>query len=250
MNRAVVFLDVLGFKQMIDTLSLEQLATKYEQMIDNANALNTKLPQPGRTSETTNSYCKHFIFSDSIILIANDDSDGAFIDIVLFTWKLLQVSIVNGMPLRGAITYGEIYVNENKNIVLGKALTNAYLLEGQQDWIGVIFDKIVIQRYQTLLKSHDVYDELLYNYNVPLKEGKTCEFRVLNWRLNLLSSIGIKPLFKNPEKIDSVQQKIDNTLAFSSHIANRGNLYSQIEPFHNMHWYGDPPPFKPPIDGY
>jgi hypothetical protein len=77
------------------------------------------------------------------------------------------------MPLRGAITYGEIYVNTEKNIFLGQALTRAYELEESQQWIGVMIDSNLKDKYSDLFNLINEEENLLkiifLEYDVPFK---------------------------------------------------------------------------------
>lgn len=247
MKRAVVFLDILGFKKMVDTITIEDLSKKYERMIDLALNMNVKQMGMEQKASSHDNFCKQFIFSDSIILIANDDSIDAFTDLIVYTWRIQQASIAQKMPLRGAVSYGDIYINEKKNIVLGKALTEAYSLEGKQEWIGVILDNAIETRYQEFFnkRKDGLFEEILYTYNVPLKQGRSQPFKAINWRVNFTSDVGTKALFENPDNDAGVERKISNTLLFAKHIRDRGNLYTSQEPFHNKMWVGGvPPPFK------
>ncbi|MGQ0518579.1 hypothetical protein ACT453_55425, partial [Bacillus sp. D-CC] len=77
------------------------------------------------------------VFSDSIILVSEDDNRESVLKLLVYTWRLTQMFMGMGMPVRGGISFGEFYINENSNVFLGEALTNAYLLESKQQWAGV-----------------------------------------------------------------------------------------------------------------
>ncbi len=51
---------------------------------------------------------------------------------------LLAQSAIRGFPLRGALTWGDLYVSGS--IIVGDPLVRAYNLESRQEWSGVIVD--------------------------------------------------------------------------------------------------------------
>ena len=217
-NRAVAYFDILGFKSKIDNCTLETLSEDYERIIsytdgqfsvENGEIIQRKV-------------CHRYIFSDSIFLIAEEDTEDSFVDMLSYAWRMMQTFIASGFPLRGAVTYGEVYVNLERNVFLGKAISDAAVLEGKQDWIGAIVDSSVIERYKSVIAREDicgtVLSVLLPIYEVPLKDGTRQERCVLNWRLNIVAQDGIKSLFKNEPYSYEAQRKIDNTLCFSKEI--------------------------------
>jgi|GEM_PF-1648364 len=247
-KRAVAFLDILGFKNMIENLSIDEIALKYETMIKLISSFETNFSKEKSVFEYK-PLCKRFIFSDSIILIANDDTTDSFIDFVGYARRILQFSIANQMPIRGAISYGDIYINEKINVFLGKALTDAYELEGKQEWIGIILNESIEERYSELFTNREksiIFDEILYKYNVPFKDGSFNSYRVINWRVNYIVKNGTKSLLINKENNPDVEKKIQNTLLFAKHIRDRGRIYSDKVPtlFKTFYIGDSEPPFK------
>ncbi|MDZ7661816.1 hypothetical protein [Thiohalophilus sp.] len=47
MNRTVAFFDVLGFKELIASMPLADLADKYESMIKSTEAMNRRFKEKG-----------------------------------------------------------------------------------------------------------------------------------------------------------------------------------------------------------
>ena len=131
-KRTVAFIDILGFRNLIKEKSLIDLATAYEDVVD--QILRTNLPSEISTRPNLFPdhpldlpYCKTFIFSDSIIIISNGPSQNETLKTLILAWRTLQQLLVHGLTARGAITHGEIYINSTKNIFLGSALTNCKL---------------------------------------------------------------------------------------------------------------------------
>ncbi len=42
--------------------------------------------------------CYRYIFSDSIFLIAMEDTEESFIDLLSYAWRMMQIFIVFGYP--------------------------------------------------------------------------------------------------------------------------------------------------------
>lgn len=216
-KRAVAFLDVLGFKKMIQTMELTEIAKQYKNLVLSIQHLDAYYQS---INGEKNKLCKQFIFSDSIVLFANDDSEKSFIDLVTYTWRFLQMSIAMKLPLRGAITYGEVYIDEINNVFLGEGLVNAVLLESKQEWIGVIIDHVLEEKYESVFSNENLKvltNSLMYKYDVPFKNGTTNLYRALNWRLNMVVDKGTRSLF-DYTKDPAIDQKIDNTLSFAETI--------------------------------
>ena len=224
-KRAVAYFDILGFKAKIDGMPLEDLSEKYEKLITHTNGQFTLEGEKLVSKQV----CIRYIFSDSIFLIAEEDSEESFEDLITYAWRMMQIAIASGLPLRGAISYGDIYANLNRNIFLGKSITDAVILEGKQNWIGAVVEDSAIERYGTVFAeghpSYPLLNLLLPVYCVPLKDGTQKEYHVINWRQNMASEIGIKPLFQNEPYSDAVQEKINNTLCFSKAIVDSKHAY-------------------------
>ena len=233
--RTVAFLDILGFKQKIRETPIEELASKYESLIDTAEALN-RPSLPGRSlpslfpdHKKNLPWCIKNIFSDSIILISHDNTQLSAMKLLVYTWRLTQVFIAYKMPLRGAITCGELYTNPQKNITLGKALTTAYEIENKQQWIGTVIDNDMKERMPELFQNItniSILSDIFFEYDVPLKDGSTKKFHTLNWRWNMIVKDGTRSLFSGSKDV-RVSEKINNTLAYAKSIVDSKRVYVQ-----------------------
>jgi hypothetical protein len=232
-RRAVAFLDILGFRNKILNTPLDSLAQEYEALTSTVQAYVRPMRMDGHPTLFPNRpsgvpWCTQFFFSDSIILVANADSDDACLELLLHVWRLSQTLLARGLPLRGAIDYDEMYSNPSTGVFVGKALANAYAAEGIQDWIGISLLDSVRTRYEALFKIVDderyILSVLLKKYPVPLKGGQTeCRYTI-NWRYNYVVEKGTRSLFPTNSDTDA-QRKIDNTLAYAKAVVDAGKLY-------------------------
>lgn len=224
-KRAIAYFDILGFKKKIENISIDKLASDYKSIVRKTDGeISVK---HGKIIKRQ--VCFRYIFSDSIFLIAKEDTEESFIDLVSYAWRMMQLFILAGFSLRGAITYGEIHVDFDCNIFLGECIVKAVDLEKEQNWIGAVVDDSAINRYNAIFKNEDVQSALmsliLWTHDVPFKDGTIKNYYVLNWRENLVSEVGIKALFKNEPFDKDVQIKIDNTLKFSKEVVESGRAY-------------------------
>ena len=229
-KRAIAYFDILGFKEKVATLSIDDLADSYTKLIHNTeNYVYDKSSSRFLHKEI----CKRFIFSDSLFIIAPDDTEEGFVELFSYAWRMMQIAIAMDFPLRGAITYGDIYVEPSKGIFIGEAIVNAAVWESKQDWIGAIVDESAVDRYQTVFEGNDslhtIYQVLLPMYSVPLKNGIEEDHVVINWRINIISEHGIKSLFKYVGNNESVKRKINNTLAFAKAVRKSQIVYFNDE---------------------
>lgn len=147
----VAFLDILGFKNLI---MKEECGYIYDvfQRIRVGSQTQFKL---NNELVAAFSAVKHYVMSDSVVLYVEVSVKDSFFALVR-TCQILQMSLL-GMSspilLRGGITRGTIF-SENE-VIYGKGLVNAYLLEGSvADNPRIIFTK------QTLDDGRTNYDKI------------------------------------------------------------------------------------------
>jgi hypothetical protein len=258
-NYTVALFDILGFKEMILNMPLEELARRYEYVIGKcADYFNYHLSDEFRklsifpNHPVGKPFCNKYIFSDSIILFSEDGSSESCLKLLIYAWRLSQQLLVSGFPSRGAVTHGEVYVNDAQKIFLGKALTDAYELERSQKWIGASIDFSVFKAFpdlSTLIKSEDyIFRDLFMEYDVPMKDEKILKMRTLNWRWNLIVQKGTRSLF--PYSSDQrviIKQK--NSLEYTRQFVSTGRVYmknqDKIPVELRSMWVGDKePPFE------
>ena len=136
-ERAVAFIDVLGFKGLVDSTT-----TDYQSLQELSNLVNLlESAVPSLDATVDNSVPKHLIpkhiyISDCIILSAplNDESRKNYngLDIVIMrTIQLTHFFLRSGYLIRGGISVGKVW-HTDSNIV-GPAYQEAYLLEAKGD---------------------------------------------------------------------------------------------------------------------
>lgn len=234
-ERTVAFIDILGFKEIVESSSASEIGARFSQIIGRTlPGMNRSIDEfpdeptllPGFSSSKP--YCISYAFSDSVILISNDDSEESCLALLLYALRVSQVLIGCKFPVRGAITYGDMYVDLDNSLFLGKALTHAYELEQRQNWIGMIIDSSIPQKFPEILVKDEpipgVRQKLFPKYEVPMKSGPVELFHTLNWRWNLIAPKGTKNFF-NDSGNWSAKTKIDSALVYAQEMRRLGLAY-------------------------
>jgi len=233
-KRTVAFFDILGFKALVKKYPIDELAKKYKMLIDQTEGLNRPLIKDENilslfpNHPKNRPWCIKYLFSDAIILISENSDGVSCLKLLVYGWRLSQLCIVHKMPLRGGISYGDIYIDPHRNIVLGRALIDAYELEKKQNWIGIAIDKSVEKAFPNLFKiikdPSNVFNPLFLKYDVPFKDCSTKKLHTLNWRLNLVVEKGTRSLFaKKGDR--SISKKVLNTLNYAKAVVASGQIY-------------------------
>jgi hypothetical protein len=216
-NCYVAMLDVLGFKDLVDHNSHEELLKIYERLSMTVNdGLSlykfNQVVKDARmtvTPDLSNTIINSMTISDSIVLWTNDTSAQSFYDLLLTVRFILFYSMHAGIPLRGGIGHGPLSIitgkqesnADNQQITfIGKSIVKSYSIEQSQEWSGCIISKECMQLYQEELKAYlGMLDNpnrmntavgvaglikrgFVCQYKAPRKKGEeaTTEY-VINW---------------------------------------------------------------------
>lgn len=215
-DRAVVFLDVLGFQ--------EKLIEFQNEAIQNKEVNNTEFYVSSSVDDFINTFksvlsildqndYNYYLFSDNIcITIDFSHNINSLIDILITINDLFFKFAQKGYFIRGGIDVGK-FVDE-KDIAIGIPLANAYKIEQNV----ALFPRIVLSdAYRKLLDNLEndklISDDLIIKKNFLVKQH--CEVFYINTYFNL---------FDNENKIEllkSIKQSI--LLNINSNIANEKN---------------------------
>ena len=171
--RYVAFIDTLGFKQRITTIS-------HNEAVDVIRQFNQTVYNLWRESNLHNDKTvRGRTFSDSLIIHSEGESIQELNKILQFLIKLYKKSITFcDLPLRGGIAFGDFddlqaveFNNLQKGLIVGTAFIDAYLLESSHQIKGskLLFGQEInlkIQRqldnYQTQKVKADKDDKTIY----------------------------------------------------------------------------------------
>ncbi|MFA5055705.1 MAG: hypothetical protein WC562_05965 [Dehalococcoidia bacterium] len=234
MNRSVAFLDVLGFKQLVNSTSAEELGLAYTAASNNLGRLIRPLMEPGKeptffpSRDLEKPYCIKHTFSDSIILVSHDDTEQSALELLIYTLRVVQTLMVQKFLVRGGVSFGDMYINIKDAIFVGKALTEAWELEEKQEWAGVTINNNLESKFPSIFNGTrnfgDILNCLFPKYSVPMKSGAIEELYTINWRWNLFVKNGTKVLFPNASDW-ATKRKVDNSLTYAKKMRDSGLAY-------------------------
>jgi hypothetical protein len=141
-DRAVAFVDVLGFKALIES-TIDNNGNEIEQKSIILNAFFEEIEREfcseERWPEDDNVFTRIVThFSDSIVFSVKGSEKDAVIRLLDYIHYLLITGIKYEILFRGGITYGKVVHNEKR--IFGPAMNSAYYLEN----IKAITPRIII----------------------------------------------------------------------------------------------------------
>lgn len=228
----IAFLDILGFKEIVNSNSHHSLGSLYERIEKYVYHNLSLLGSIDLHGEENKIGCH--VISDSIFLWTKNVNSTSFLQLNAMVTRMMVAGFMTGMPLRGGIAKGPLTVKASLlgNTYYGLGLTKAYLLESKQNWSGCIIEhgivEAVIEESDETLKFIQE-NHLLEKYDVPLKNGSTENYWTLNWPVLLVRSKDelIEMFEENGKKSlhPDVLKKLENTLEFYSTITERHSEY-------------------------
>ena len=159
----VAFLDILGFKASLKKMSQSD-AKKYIE----------KFSSTIYSAFIGYSDIEGFVVSDSLLLYTKDDKPGSLSRLLELTRSICEAEFTdNGILLRGAIAKGEFdYIpgielsSLRKQLIVGQAYVEAYMLESSVKTIGVILSesvyKDIIDNGISITTTEEVIDKDSY----------------------------------------------------------------------------------------
>lgn len=192
-NRAVAFLDVLGFREKLKTFESE--AKKYisdniaideektKGVSERANEFITTFKNAvGRLDKDKYRY---YLFSDNICITStNDTTPLDLLDLLFVISELYYEFAQQGYFLRGGIDYG-LFIDEEE-IAVGLPLVVAYELESKY----AVYPRIVISdNFADQFQIYNTEGEKVFDYlYADMLIKNSCEIKYLNIFLNVFKS--------------------------------------------------------------
>lgn len=221
----VAYLEVLGFKSLIENNPGEELINKYKAIIE---------PAIGSILSNDDSSVGCTVISEAIVLWTKDASMKAFIEIVTATRKLLVHGILGGLPLRGGISLGplshaslcaEPESGNRVQTIVGRGLAKAYKIGTALQMSGCIISDSAVNSYIQHAKqlvgnksvgsiNYLIDKGMVVNCSVPVRIAFSNQ-TVVNWPRG----------FEEPPTTDLVRE------AFSKH--NKSLSHPTVE--HKVH---------------
>ena len=212
--------DLLGFSSIVSNLGQDELDKRINVWTD--------LVQKVKCEAGINDLQ---LISDTLFMQEQDSRDGLQ-RTMRFARSLLGKSLHRALPIRGAITYGDVTWG---SLTYGKPVIEAHSLEGSQDWIGIACSP-------KLPRIDCFWDwNCVVVYPVPRKYGPILLSPVLVWDTPsidvLVSKTTAEGLYKKGDPLPwEWQLKLMHTTLFSQYV--EWGSSTGLSP---AHYYGTTP---------
>jgi hypothetical protein len=133
--RWVSYFDSLGFTELVNTHGWYGVYHIYNKAIE------------GLTKDYgCKSNIERMWFSDTFLLYSPDCTANSFTEIEQKSRQFIDRLILDSIPVRGAMSYGDFYADKGKNYFFGPALIEAYHYGENQDWIGFVLTPSAVRQ--------------------------------------------------------------------------------------------------------
>ena len=177
-KRYVAFLDILGFK---DYVLRHSLGNVYSRL----RTLNGFLPTDEEQDYETDieKRIKFTIFSDSIFIFSKDDTFVNLRHFLSYVKRVMRMALRKEIPLKGAIAYGNIVVDDEQNLFCGQPIIDAYQLEEDLQYMGVVIHHTFEEEYDKLSDTQYIkISDWIKEVPTPFKYGKRAHYN-LDYRI-------------------------------------------------------------------
>lgn len=169
-ERFVGFIDIMGFKDMVARKSHEEIYKMMLKIVDLKN-FSTNVNWSKRDTQLVRSS----MYSDSIMIYSKDASYESADSFLCTMSSIINALIVETVPFKGSIAFGKMTLDEENSIFFGQPLIDAYLLQEELNFYGLIIHSTAETE---LIKMKQKADMWLYHYLCPLKKGFSKHYTV------------------------------------------------------------------------
>ena len=142
-KRFVAFFDLLGFGSWVENVGSTEVFTYVQGFLNlmARSSLPGSVVHPNMSVDVPSSDLGYVMFLDSIVFYSRDDCYECLKTMLAICGEFMN-SVICGPSriVRGAIAYGDFFVDPEVDAYVGQALIEAYRLEGQQDWLALSLD--------------------------------------------------------------------------------------------------------------
>lgn len=192
-SKFVLYLDIMGFKERVTKVEISELEKQLKAFKTKNKKLKPLLGKSNKTPKETLIYMSQF--SDSIVLVTVGDTLDDLNRICKAAVILMQTGLETGFALRGAMAKGEMIFDKENQLFFGKALVDAYLLEEELCYYGIVFHESMEEKVIKIEESSDfcmvnVDDTTRKTYipiediDIPLKKGKSKHYHIAWHKMN------------------------------------------------------------------
>ena len=181
-KRFVAFFDLLGFGSWVENDGSMEVFTYVRGFLD--LMVRASLPgsvvHPNMSVDVPSPDLGYVMFLDSIVFYSRDDSYECLKTMLAVCGEFMN-SVICGPSrmVRGAIAYGDFFVDPEVSAYVGQALIDGYRLEGQQGWLALSLDASLTATPQ-FAKALEEHPGFIVRSLAPLRDSYEKPY-CINW---------------------------------------------------------------------
>lgn len=163
----VIFIDILGTKENSDFDTQFKIQTMFHNALEKERGMDANHNYTVyKRFITTFSDCAYIVYDYKDKLDAHrKDDDRLFLIALYNTEKLIAEFLKEGFLCRGACTFGEVYYNEEENMLFGPAVNEVYMLEQKKAiYPRIIIDPNIAEHFTK--RNAEIYGSSKINGNI------------------------------------------------------------------------------------
>lgn len=181
-ERLVLYLDIMGFKERVSQTAISTLKEQLLAFKRKGNRLKPLLNN--MTGGIRRDFLKMAQFSDSIVVISQRSTIDDLNRLTKASVVLMQSAMESGFALRGSIAAGKMVFDDANQLFFGKALVDAYLLEEELAFYGIVFHHTAERLVrESLANNGDIYLPI-ENADLSTKKGKSKHYHIAWYNMN------------------------------------------------------------------
>lgn len=174
----VLYADIMGFKERV-------MRTEHQELEEELEELKNKFDMWLKPFFDNVETFKVSMFSDSILIVDENTREG-FNRISKAGLGLMHVALTASFPLKGAIAKGLFSYKEDKQLFFGRALVDAYLLQEQIHYYGIVAHNSIEKDIEEYAKGWTGKKKNPYILSsIPFKSGNISHYHLA---YNLMSN--------------------------------------------------------------
>ncbi len=191
-ERFVAFFDIMGFKNLVNSEKHENVLKVMEELSDFVKSVIDS-----KHFDEDDSMIKTSIFSDSILIVSNNNSINCAANLMTHSAFLIEKATEMGIPLKGSIAYGKFTADFEKSLFIGQPLIDAFLLQEEL----FVYSMVIHHTFETYLTGQEYGEEKFpnnirwYRDITPFKNGKSKHYH-LNWLFYTVDDIKMRDGFR------------------------------------------------------
>jgi len=170
----IAHFDILGFKSMIEyedqSLAIERLKGQLDYVIVKLKSdIEPKVKQ-----------IDFQFYADTFIIYSKSKKIHDYALLIRACKNFINNCIKKRLPVRGAISYGEIIFGHNRKIIIGSAFLESYVYGEDQNWIGLILTPSASSR--VIEENSSPARHGFINRDIPMRKFSIFEDKIYAYR--------------------------------------------------------------------